>query len=128
MVVIFMASTGLGRPENSARILDPILQFFNVKNVGAVQIVFRKLGHVTEYSIFALLLSYLLLSRRALRQWWFAIALACIFLYACSDEFHQIFVPERHASMHDVMIDTTSGFVVLSLVAGLRRLFRQREI
>ena len=40
--------------------------------------------------------------------------LPCVFLYAASDEFHQIFVPTRTAQVSDVFIDTAGGAAVCS--------------
>lgn len=129
MAVIFLASTTLGRPENSEAIVDPILKFLGFKQIDAAHIVVRKLGHVAEYAIFALLLAYFFLSssRPALRRWWFALALSGVILYACSDEYHQSFVPERVASAIDVMLDAASGAVALACLAAFRFLFVPRE-
>ena len=33
------------------------------------------------------------------------------FLYACSDEFHQLFITGRSGEFRDVMIDTIGGFI-----------------
>ena len=33
-----------------------------------------------------------------------------VFLYACSDEFHQSFIPGRGPAFKDVMIDTSEEF------------------
>lgn len=128
MGVIFAASTRLGRPENSEKIIDPILQWLGVVQVDQTHIVVRKLGHVAEYFVFALLLAYFFLSssRQSLHRWWFAFALLGAFAYACTDEFHQLFVRERNGSIRDVMIDTASAAVALLLVAGLRKLLKPR--
>jgi VanZ family protein len=37
------------------------------------------------------------------------LTLAIVFLYAASDEFHQLFVPTRTAHVTDVFIDTAGG-------------------
>ena len=39
------------------------------------------------------------------------IAFLCTFLYACSDEFHQLFIPGRSGEFRDVMIDSTGGII-----------------
>lgn len=81
---------------------------------------FRKLGHLTEYSIFAIFLYYALGNDR--RGFWNPRrALACILLaglYSLTDEFHQRFVPGRGASIVDSGIDTigaTLGMVIVYL-------------
>lgn len=128
MAVIFAASTSLGRPENSEKIINPVLVWLGVTNVDQVHIIVRKMGHVAEYSIFALLLAIFFLKSRSrfLNQRWFLLALLCAFVYACIDEFHQLFVPERNGSIRDVMIDTASAAFALSLVAAFRWLLRPR--
>jgi VanZ family protein len=73
--------------------------------LGTWDLVLRKCAHVGEYAVLAFLLA------RALGRE--APALALGILYAASDEFHQAFVPGRHASPVDVAIDT------LGLLAGL---------
>jgi VanZ family protein len=124
MVVIYVGSTELGRPENSEAIINPVLQFFGVKNIDRVHILVRKLGHVAEYFVLALLLAYFCLSssRLTLRRWWIAFALLGVLIFAASDEYHQTFEKDRVGSVHDVALDTVSGAVALSLVAGWRKL------
>ena len=38
------------------------------------------------------------------------------FLYACSDEFHQLFIYGRSGEFRDVMIDSTGGIIGLLLI------------
>lgn len=72
--------------------------------------IIRKAAHFTEYFILYYLLfnalSQSLNRRRSLIK-----ALIITFLYACSDEFHQIFVKDRGPSIRDVMIDTSGGMM-----------------
>jgi VanZ family protein len=129
MVAIFLGSTSLGRPENSEAVLNPILKVFGITDLDNVRIVLRKVAHVVEYCVLAWLLAYFCLasSRRILQKWWFAFALFGVFVFAASDEWHQSFVPERVASIIDVMLDTASGAVALSLLAGYRLIFRTAD-
>jgi VanZ family protein len=129
MAVIFAGSTELGRPENSEAIVDPVLRLLGVKNVDDTHIVVRKMAHVAEYVVFSLLLAYFFLnsSRATLRRWWFVFALLGVVAFAASDEFHQSFVKDRVASLSDVRLDTISGAVALSLLAGCRKLLKPRS-
>lgn len=77
-------------------------------------LVIRKCGHLTEYAVLALLLWRAV--RRPVKNdpspWIWpeaGLALAIVFLYGASDEFHQIFVPTRTAQVSDVFIDTAGG-------------------
>jgi VanZ family protein len=50
-----------------------------------------------------------------------AFTLVFIFVYALSDEFHQLFVPSRTASLGDVMIDVFGGICGIFWMVWYRR-------
>lgn len=106
--------------------------------VHALEFVVRKGAHMTEYGILAILalaqlktyfpwnfrksmkISDNFLSgertghRRTLLRYplfQFLIAIFFVFLYACTDEFHQTFVSGRSGQFRDVLIDTTGGLM-----------------
>lgn len=68
----------------------------------------RKLAHATEYAILALLWFGALGSKPQ--------AVVIAFLYACTDEFHQLFVPGRAGLFTDVLIDTSGAAVAMFVV------------
>lgn len=78
--------------------------------------VLRKCAHFTEYMIlfFLLMLAFSVRWEKKTARWW---ALLGTFLYAASDEFHQLFIPGRVGDPLDVMIDTSGGFVGLVLIS-----------
>lgn len=78
--------------------------------------IVRKAGHFTEYFILYLLLFNALEDSYSLKQS-LIISLVITFLYACSDEFHQIFIPGREGRFIDVLIDTSGG--ILALIISL---------
>lgn len=65
----------------------------------------RKLAHYTLYFILGIL-SFLVVKDYSINKKLIIYSLLICFLYACSDEFHQLFVIGRSASIKDVMIDT----------------------
>jgi VanZ family protein len=68
----------------------------------------RKLAHLSEYAIFGLLLYQTLRLERELK-WSLRTALYVVLVaavYSLTDEFHQLFVPQRHASIVDCGVDT----------------------
>ncbi len=69
----------------------------------------RKTAHFSIYALLGVLSSLLLSQYKiyGMRQFLFAI-LFC-FLYACSDEIHQLFVPGRSGEIKDVFLDTFGG-------------------
>ena len=68
----------------------------------------RKTAHFTEYAVLGALFYLNLMQFLKLKQLHKKILLPIIFsfLYACTDEIHQIFVPGRSAQFRDVSIDT----------------------
>jgi VanZ family protein len=124
MVVIFGASADPNSHEHSRHILRPILLWLfphmSDQEFEGIHWVFRKCCHLTEYAIFGLLVFRALRhSRTNLPPWsWPRVGgtLLIVFLYACSDEYHQSFVPGRTALFSDVCIDTggaATGLLVL---------------
>ena len=93
--------------------------------ISSMQFYVRKAAHMTEYAILAVLLPVTLamygVSERTL-VW--AGPLLCV-LYACTDEFHQTFVPARRGSPADVLIDS-AGMRAGSLVGLAARRIRKR--
>lgn len=83
----------------------------------------RKLAHLTEYAMFAILL-YGSLSGGKGFAWRPRTALRCMALavaYSLTDELHQAFVPGRGASLADCGIDTAgTALAMLLLYAGHR--------
>jgi len=129
MCLIFSASSDQKSFQHSSRLIAPVIRwlFPHMTEAKVAELVFglRKLAHFTEYAILAMLLWRALrkTSNKAARPWvWreaiWAFALAA--LYAASDEFHQLFVPTRQASVWDVLIDTIGaacGLLFLFLIA-----------
>jgi VanZ family protein len=73
---------------------------------GMLEFFIRKGGHVSEFTILALLLGYALLAKPM--KWSKALIYTTLFsiLYAASDEWHQTFVPGRTGHAIDVAVDT----------------------
>jgi VanZ family protein len=93
--------------------------------------LFRKCGHLTEYAVLALVLWRAIHQpdKKIPRAWRWdeaGLALAVVFLYAASDEFHQIFVPTRTPLVSDVMIDTLGGALGLLLLWAVGKIFKPR--
>ena len=81
-------------------------------DLGTLDLILRKLAHMTEYALL------FLLWLRALGHAPAAAAIA--FAYACTDEFHQTFVDGRNGTPVDVLIDS-AGIALAYAVARRRR-------
>jgi VanZ family protein len=79
----------------------------------------RQMAHVFLYSCLSLFVT-LFFSTFALPKKWlyFLLPIGVCFLYACSDEIHQLFVDGRSGSFRDVCIDGI-GFVTVNLLTNL---------
>ncbi|MEY2543695.1 MAG: hypothetical protein QOE81_1156, partial [Verrucomicrobiota bacterium] len=109
------------------RWLDPQISF---GALNAIQLGIRKLGHLTEYAVLAMLLW------RALRggtRWQmkmsilFLVAVLACAIFAASDEFHQSFVPSRTSSPQDVMIDICGALLGLAVCWMFATRRRQKQ-
>ncbi|BCZ49186.1 teicoplanin resistance protein VanZ [Clostridium gelidum] len=70
--------------------------------------IVRKCAHFFEYMILALLVLNVLKLYFDMKQV-IIITIVFVFLYACTDEIHQLFVPGRSGAIRDVIIDTCGG-------------------
>jgi VanZ family protein len=116
VIFIFVGSTDLLSAAHTSRFIGPFLRWFapeiSNETIGAIQIVVRKVGHLTEYAILALLLV------RALRRQLVARATGIAFMFAAIlaalDEFHQSFVATRTGTPWDVAIDCVGALIGLA--------------
>ncbi|HEY2625145.1 MAG TPA: VanZ family protein [Candidatus Udaeobacter sp.] len=120
--LIFVGSTDVLSAEQTSRFLVPFLQWLDPKISGAtiatIQVVVRKLGHITEYAILAMLLWRGLRHGTRLQAKMsilFSLAWLAAAIFAVTDEFHQSFVPSRTASPIDVMIDICGAMIGLAI-------------
>ena len=76
--------------------------------------IIRKTAHFSVYLILGIL-SINLLSSFNIKHIIMFSSLFC-FIYACTDEFHQLFVNGRAGRFTDVLIDTSGGVIMLLIV------------
>lgn len=113
--IIFFFSTDSFSSSNTSdflgALLSAIFSGITAEQFEVIHLFIRKLSHWGEYFVFSLLLiravhgqfKHKVELRRAV---WIA---AAVFLYALSDELHQVFVASRTASLADVTIDSFGG-------------------
>lgn len=117
MGVIFRFSAQNGEQSSSNnKFVIEIFKYLGInleKIIGSnANFIIRKLAHMTEYFILFHLLYKGIFNKY---NFWKAscISIILVFLYACSDEFHQSFMPGRGPSFRDVLIDTSGGGTAL---------------
>ncbi|CCY79542.1 acetobutylicum phosphotransbutyrylase [Mycoplasma sp. CAG:877] len=97
---------------------DKVLKYFVVP--------VRKSAHLFIYFILGFLIISLLREYRDINMKVVLLAVFFAFLYACSDEVHQLFVVGRSGQVKDVFIDTFGSFLGVLLYSFIYR-FRRRN-
>lgn len=80
----------------------------------AFDFVLKKIAHITVFAVLFVLTNRglsLTIDHYSLKKHWYVPVLICL-MYALSDELHQHFVPNRHASIRDVGYDMLGVFTM----------------
>ena len=114
MIFIFIMSNTNGNDSSSQSnfFANIILQFINIDKE-TLTFLIRKLAHMSEYAILALFTYYALIKIAFNKRIIFQITFLISFLYACSDEFHQLFISGRSGQFTDIVIDSTGCLIML---------------
>lgn len=123
MIAFF--STDTFSAEHSGSILEKIIRALHGPisraHLEMINMIVRKTAHFTVYGFLSLLAYYswrATLPRSAGWTWiWSLLALLVTLLAASGDEFHQMFVPSRGPSVHDVQLDMMGAMFVQVLLA-----------
>lgn len=113
MIFIFYMSAQPADISNSqSGFVIKLLQSIGIdssgNNIGLLTTIVRKGAHFSEYAILGLL-SYNVMKNYFTKKRARIVAVLIVFFYACSDEFHQLFVSGRAGKITDVIIDTYGG-------------------
>jgi VanZ family protein len=132
-VIIFNLSTAPYASAPSEKLLAQVLNWLSIsilsQNLGLLNHVLRKSAHLTEYAVLAVFL-YNSLKPAEGPVWsgkaafWTLLASGS---YSLTDEFHQMFVPGRHASLFDCLTDTTGASLGLIVLFNLFLVFRLKQ-
>jgi len=120
-VVLFLG-TAYFAATNTAPFILPLLKKLapggSSAQLHAIHMVLRKLTHMAEYAVLALLWFWAIVvhTGHPVRAAWIAlmVCLAC----AVADEAHQVIVPTRSGSLQDVAIDVTGAAGALLIALG----------
>lgn len=118
MIAVFYLSHQNGdSSSNLSRMVANSFANDNTQVAENLEPVVRKVAHMSEYAIgamlfYGLLLTYPQYSRKAR----IVMSLGFIILYAATDEFHQSFIDSRNGTPWDVLIDTLGGAIGIGAV------------
>lgn len=130
--MIFLASSDPESGPRGSRLLVPLIRWLApglpAEEVEEIVFLLRKVAHFVEFAVLSVLLWRALAGRDAGEWRWKTAGLALLWtaVYAASDEFHQMFVPTRLASVKDVLIDTAGGAAALVITSVIHRVVRRR--
>ena len=117
------------------QIVRSILSIFGVDEnntslLDAIEVVVRKLAHIFLFFVLSILSSsFVYTFELGLLKRFLYNTLFCVF-YACTDEFHQLFVEGRAGSIKDVLIDSIGiilGFILVVFVFYIFKKIRKRD-
>jgi len=129
MIVIFLFSSQPGEvsSENNKFVIY-IFKFIGLdlnSILGTLSdFIVRKAAHFTEYFILYILLYRAINTKKNWDIKVFIGSILMVFLYACSDEYHQAFVPGRGPAFRDVLVDTCGGltaFLIMYIRVTLKK-------
>ena len=138
MVCIFNFSSDNGEEstEKSDGIIVRISEFFAGHHLSETerqqkidQYVFwiRKSAHFGIYFILGFLIISNIIEYKPLDKRSILLAILFAFLYACSDEIHQLFVPGRSGKAIDVIIDTIGSYCGIEIYYFFSKIRRKRN-
>lgn len=78
-------------------------------NMDTCTFIIRKVAHFIEYMILGILIINVFKDYKNIDNKMLIICILLCFIYACSDELHQLFIAERSARFTDVLIDTSGS-------------------
>lgn len=128
LLVIFYLSNQIGDVSGSEssgiiyNILNNIYNLFNIDKTNLINIVqqinnpLRELMHMLEYLVLAVL-TINVLKQSNTKENIIIISIMFCFIYATSDEIHQLFVPGRAFEYFDIFMDTL-GAVIGSIIGN----------
>ena len=103
--VSVMVSNGMKDILTKNEFLNKLFLFFPI----------RKCAHIFLYFMLSFLIYKVGKDKIPLKYLYFLNVFIC-FTYAIIDELHQLFVFDRGASVKDVLIDTTSALICISII------------
>ena len=113
MIFIFVMSQTPGNDSSkqSNFIVDIIIHILPITR-DTLSFIVRKCAHMTEYAILAFLIykTIVHIEKSLVKSFIFT------FLYACTDEFHQLFIAGRAGQFRDVCIDSTGALIMILII------------
>ena len=112
MIIIFKFSQQTGN-ESSGLSSQIVLWIQTYLHIPITELIVRKAPHMSEYAVLTLTFIYGFYKNQYPLKKIIVYSLICAFLYACTDEFHQLFIGGRAGQFTDVLIDTCGALIAI---------------
>ena len=137
-LIIFGFSSQNGEESSSLSktVITKIADILNVKKVNRKvfldlgEKIIRKLAHFSIYTLLGIWSISFLYTFNIKLKYKVVITSTWGFLYAITDEFHQMFSSGRHASIDDVIIDTLGvifGLLLVLLILKIKEIIKKQK-
>lgn len=152
MGVIFGFSSKSGNESNnqSKSIIESVADATNVKNIekdksteGTYSVkktsivmdrlnkIVRKCAHASIYFVLSIfVMNFIFIVKKENKFKYYLVGIFICFLYACTDEFHQLYVPGRTGRFTDALIDTlgaSMGCIVMWIFCKIKSMIKLKE-
>ena len=85
----------------------------------------RKTAHGTVYFVLNILVMNLLFQLNRMNIKYYLLGILFCILYACSDEFHQLYISGRSGELRDIFIDSIGSILGCLFYLGMYKLIRK---
>lgn len=130
MLFIFYMSNQVADTSTSTSgfFVDIIRSIFSLDEsyIDILQTIIRKGAHMSEYALLGILFYYGFSHLQA--KYVYILSFITSLLYACTDEFHQLFIPGRSGSIIDVGIDSIGIIIGLLIIFIFYRLTKKKSL
>ena len=116
VIFVFSNTPAETSDDQSKGIVYMIAQELNIEltsdTVDALNVLLRKFAHASVYFILAIITTAAIiqLNKKTERRCYVLAVIFC-FIYAITDEYHQLFVNGRSGEFRDVLIDTSGAII-----------------
>lgn len=114
MIVIFMFSQQTGE-KSSGMSHHLFIWIQNNLHITLSEFFIRKIAHMSEYALLTFTFLYGYIKCDFSLEKVFILSILSTFIYACSDELHQLFIGGRAGQFTDVLIDTSGGLLAIGI-------------
>ena len=95
--------------------------------VQKINLPLRKIAHMTEFGSLGALILCLLLTWRGALSVRYLLSLTATFLYACTDELHQLLTADRGPQFKDVLIDLSGAVITCTVILVIAFIIKKKK-